>query len=300
MLVKDVMIDDVFKVNPESSLLELVCCFIDKEIGSVVVVDQQQKPIQIITLRDLPKIFLFAPTPSNVEEVLQALGKDKKSLITVKVEMPLIEAINLMARFNISHLPVVDDNSKLVGLLSLKDIIKSVPSMMYIDHLTGLNNRLYLDLLIPKLKRTKGPIGFIMADIDNFKNINDLYGHLIGDEVLKVVAQTLRKNVKISDEVIRYGGEEFLIILYRCDLDKVKMVGERLRERVMKISFETNPNLKVTISLGGCEYRGEKNIMEYISLADQALYQAKQLGKNRVEVLRLEEKQEFCEIGPIL
>ncbi|WP_168194265.1 GGDEF domain-containing protein [Thermodesulfobacterium sp. TA1] len=290
------MIKNLVTINPETNIVDLIYNFIDKEIGSVLVVNQKHEPIHIITLRDLPKIFLVSPAPNTVSEALQALGKDKKTLITINGESSLFEAITLMHRFNISHLPVVDNTYKLIGMVSLKDIIKSMPNLIYIDHLTELNNRLYLDLILPKIMKTQSSIGFLMIDIDNFKNINDTYGHLIGDEVLKAVATTLRKNVKISDEVIRYGGEEFLVMLYRCDLEKVKMVGERLRQRVEEIKLEKYPDLKITVSIGGSEYNGEKEIMECISLADQALYKAKRLGKNRVEVLTLENKGNCCEI----
>jgi diguanylate cyclase (GGDEF)-like protein len=291
MQVKNLMIKEVVTVTPETNIINLIDYFLKREIDSIVVVNQEMEPIQILTLKDFLKIYTISPFPNNVAEVLEALKKDKKSLITISKQADLFHAFTLINRYKINHLPVIDSNHKLVGLFSLKRLIETIPKLIFIDPLTGLNNRYYLELIIPKLEKTKSPVGLLMIDIDDFKQINDTYGHLVGDKVLKAFSQTLRKNVRISDEVIRMndiirlGGEEFLAILYRCDIEKTKLVAERLRKRIEEIRFDEYPDLKVTVSIGGCEYRGEGDVMEYINLADKALCKAKKLGKNRVEVL---------------
>jgi diguanylate cyclase (GGDEF)-like protein len=124
-----------------------------------------------------------------------------------------------------------------------------------------------------------------MIDIDNFKEINDTFGHVVGDKVLKKLAQTLRKNVKITDEVIRYGGEEFLIIAYRCDLEEGKILAERLRRKIEDIKFnKRDPKFKITVSIGLSIYEPQEDLLTAIEKADKAMYKAKQRGKNRVEV----------------
>jgi diguanylate cyclase (GGDEF)-like protein len=125
-----------------------------------------------------------------------------------------------------------------------------------------------------------------MVDIDNFKNINDTYGHVIGDRVLKNLAKILRKNVKITDEVIRYGGEEFLVIAYRCDFEEGKKLGERLRKKIEAIKFKDFPELKITVSIGIFIYEPGDDLLDAIQKADNAMYEAKRLGKNRVCVYK--------------
>ncbi len=271
-------------LKPEDTIQDLIKCFSNCEVGSVIVIDEKNEPINIITLRDLPKIFLIQPSPSFVKDILKALNKSKKNLITISANKSFTEALSLMNRFNISHIPVVSGKQKLIGILSLKDIVKSVPEVIYLDPLTEVNNRLYLDLVRQKLKKSKGPVSVLMIDIDDFKLINDTYGHLVGDIVLKIVAKTIKSNVKISDEVIRYGGEEFVVIAYRCDIKAGKRVAERLRREVENIRIKGYPNIHLTVSIGvACHHSGEDLIIT-IEKADKAMYKAKKMGKNRVEV----------------
>ncbi|MCU4138102.1 MAG: GGDEF domain [Thermodesulfobacteria bacterium] len=284
MRVKDLMKPDPITLKLDDKLQDLVDKFSTYEIGSVIIINEKREPFQIITLRDIAKICFLQLFPSSITEVLKALNKNKKSLITIYHLEPFIEALNLMEKFNISHLPVINKNNKLVGILSLRDIVKTVPEIIYLDPLTEVNNRSYLDLLKTKLKRIRGCVSILMVDIDNFKNVNDNYGHTIGDKVLKRIAQTLRKNIKITDEVIRYGGEEFLIIAYRCGLEDGKKLGERLRKKIEKIKFKDIPGLRITVSIGITFYEPKKEFLEAVEEADKAMYQAKKLGKNRISI----------------
>ena len=284
MRVKDLMKPDPITLKLDDKLQDLVDKFSTYEIGSIVIINGKREPFQIITLRDIAKICFLQLFPSSITEVLKALNKNKKSLITIYHLEPFIEALNLMEKFNISHLPVINKNNKLVGILSLRDIVKTVPEIIYLDPLTEVNNRSYLDLLKTKLKRIRGCVSILMVDIDNFKNVNDNYGHTIGDKVLKRIAQTLRKNIKITDEVIRYGGEEFLIIAYRCGLEDGKKLGERLRKKIEKIKFKDIPGLRITVSIGITFYEPKKEFLEAVEEADKAMYQAKKLGKNRISI----------------
>lgn len=286
MKVKDVMKRDLITLGFESNLSELIDIFRNNEIGSVIIVDKVYKPYQIITIRDLPRICFLNLYSSNLLDVLKELNKNKESLITIFYNEPFSKALILMKNFNISHLPVVDKKGKLVGILSIRDIAKTFPELIYIDPLTEVNNRSYLDLIKLKLKKINGPTAIFMVDIDNFKNVNDTYGHVIGDRVLKKLAKILRKNVKITDEVIRYGGEEFLVIAYRCDLEKGKKLGERLRRKIEAIKFKDLPELKISVSIGIFIYEPGDDLLNAIQKADNAMYEAKKLGKNRVCVYK--------------
>jgi diguanylate cyclase (GGDEF)-like protein len=285
MKVKDIMKPNPITLTLQNSLKDLIEIFRENEIGSVIIVDQKKEPYQIVTLRDLSRICFLNLFTDSILEALKELNKDKNSLITVPPNDSYIEALSLMKKFNISHLPVVNQKKKLVGILSIRDIAKNFPELIFIDPLTEVNNRAYLNIIKTKIKKISGPATILMIDIDNFKEINDTFGHVVGDKVLKKLAQTLRKNVKITDEVIRYGGEEFLIIAYRCDLEEGKILAERLRRKIEDIKFnKRDPKFKITVSIGLSIYEPQEDLLTVIEKADKAMYKAKQRGKNRVEV----------------
>lgn len=158
------------------------------------------------------------------------------------------------------------------------------------DSLTELANRKHFDLRLRELATEAVEHGdwlsVLLIDIDHFKEFNDEYGHQLGDHALKLVALTLRANVKERDVTARYGGEEFAVILYGSMLDEAEIVAERLRDAVASRQFvrtDTGQNLgKVTMSIGVAEYRYGEPLNEFIERADQALYLAKGGGRNRV------------------
>jgi diguanylate cyclase (GGDEF)-like protein len=156
------------------------------------------------------------------------------------------------------------------------------------DGLTGLFNRKHLmDLLEMELARNQryqAPFSVMIADIDHFKRINDTYGHLAGDAVLRRIADTLRKTVRECDHVGRYGGEEFLIILPNSDAVGAVEMAQRIREQISQVSFYNDGNeISMTVSVGVAQCAEDEDRTEaLISRADAALYQAKDNGRNRV------------------
>jgi len=159
------------------------------------------------------------------------------------------------------------------------------------DPLTGLFNRQFLNELLEKewmrAQRHGHPLTIIMADIDNFKNINDKYGHQAGDEALKKISELLSQCLRNNDYLARYGGEEFLFVMPQTDLKSGCLAADRFRTAVEKLilSFDQNNTLTLSISCGVSTAHPEKkydNIDALIQKADQALYEAKNSGKNRV------------------
>jgi two-component system cell cycle response regulator len=162
--------------------------------------------------------------------------------------------------------------------------------MAITDQLTGLHNRRYmarhLDNLVANSKRTGKPLAFVIMDIDFFKQVNDTYGHDIGDEVLKEFAGRIAANTRGIDLACRYGGEEFVVAMPDTDMAFAYSISERLRQ-----SIETTPvtisrapgTLKITISIGIARAEGEGDSADaLLHRADQALYRAKRAGRNRV------------------
>jgi len=158
----------------------------------------------------------------------------------------------------------------------------------YVDELTSIYNRNFLEEkaeeITTKFKLSKKPFGVIMFDIDNFKQINDNYGHDIGDLVLREITQTIKKLLRREDIFIRYGGEEFIILLPNSIFKDTIKIAEKIRKEIENLKIEIpNKTLKVTISLGVSEFsQNDTIIFDAIKRADVKLYKAKKSGKNRV------------------
>lgn len=159
------------------------------------------------------------------------------------------------------------------------------------DELTGLHNRRYMEAhlggLLRRALQSGRPLTLLVVDIDLFKNVNDTYGHLAGDDVLRAVANRLQRNLRPFDTVARWGGEEFLVAMPDADRKIGLMVAERLRAKVAEnpIELAEQPNgVPITISVGvaSAEKPGE-DLASLMKAADEALYRAKQNGRNRIE-----------------
>jgi diguanylate cyclase (GGDEF)-like protein len=159
------------------------------------------------------------------------------------------------------------------------------------DSLTGLYNRRYLDTLIQNEKKD---YVVLMIDIDYFKSVNDTYGHDIGDKVIASLAEFLKKSIKGSDVAVRYGGEEFLIMLYEISIEDAKKIAEELRENFSKIDFDTGEEkINKTLSVGISAYPNDSDEpIKVIKYADTALYKAKESGRNMVIVYKKDMKNE--------
>ena len=146
--------------------------------------------------------------------------------------------------------------------------------------------QLLLDTELQRFERYRRPLSLIMLDIDNFKRFNDTYGHQLGDEVLRVVARTVKKNTREMDFVARYGGEEFVVVMPETDTTGAISVAEKICAAVAAIIIpHGEEKLHVTISLGVASLpRHASDKESLIRAADEALYVSKRLGKNRTSV----------------
>lgn len=175
----------------------------------------------------------------------------------------------------------------------LRDLFQSFLEKIYLieelkthsiqDSMTGLyNHRFFMDFLLRQVKlgkRSGQTFSLILIDVDNFKFINDNFGHLAGDTMLKKIAAVLKECARSTDITCRYGGDEFAVILPDTSEEQTVQLAHRISRAVRTIhSYDKS----VTISIGTAEYSGEDNPTDLIRRTDQALYQAKQMGKNRV------------------
>jgi len=151
------------------------------------------------------------------------------------------------------------------------------------DQLTGLYNRHSLNDLGPKFisnaHRHKLPLSLFVIDLDHFKNVNDTYGHAVGDLVLKAIAAVLYDTCRTEDIVARFGGEEFIMMLTNCDLTKALEKGELLRAAIESCKPE---DLIITASIGATELITDDTFDTLFNRADKAVYEAKETGRNKV------------------
>ncbi len=164
---------------------------------------------------------------------------------------------------------------------------ETIYRMTIVDGLTGIYNKRYLveqlDRELSRAARHGRPLTLVICDIDHFKRVNDEFGHLAGDQVLKEVAQLLKNRIRPDDVIARYGGEELAIILPETDLAGGVRIAEDLRRMIaaQMFAFEAD-EIHVTISCGVAQLDPEWRSHDFVCAADQRLYEAKRTGRNRV------------------
>lgn len=172
--------------------------------------------------------------------------------------------------------------------LTLVEHFESLRELSHLDHLTNVSNRRYLfeagDIIFENARRTGDYPVVAMMDLDHFKVINDKYGHVAGDKVLATIAGMLKMNMRKSDILSRYGGEEFCLICRNMDSDQVKTVFDKWRQMIADTVFDAEGvPYSVTVSIGLCVSKKD-SFLAMIEEADRNLYKAKQAGRNRISL----------------
>lgn len=192
--------------------------------------------------------------------------------------------------FRLRNIELAEANADLRALqLELEEKNRQLQRISIQDPLTGLYNRRYLELQlnteVARAKRHGRPLTVAMCDLDHFKPINDRYSHVVGDEVLRRVGEVLRKELRVSDVAVRYGGEEFLVILPDTDLAGAHLLADRIRRAVSGHAWdEVAPDLHVTMSIGVAQLSRVGDAAALLSAADERLYQAKRQGRDRIVI----------------
>jgi len=255
----------------------------------------QEIPIIILSSAEDPetksKAFALGATdylvkpPEKVELIARVKAHFKQYVNRMERDVAFKQLKEILDQLHASHLEIERAN-------------KELKRLAIIDPLTECVNRRYLNEVMSKefenSNTNETPLSVIMIDIDYFKQFNDSYGHLLGDDCLIEVARTLRESVgNPAATVARYGGEEFLVLLPGEMLEQAEQIANHLCVSVRELAIEhlNNPNQVVTISLGVSSYEPDtvqlNKIDELIMCADKALYQAKETGRNKVVTLSI-------------
>ncbi|MEE3350096.1 MAG: GGDEF domain-containing protein [Candidatus Gastranaerophilaceae bacterium] len=214
------------------------------------------------------------------------MGEDFDNIIDgFDIPDEVMEKIQKNIEEIITNFPVPEDN-KLDVIKKINFMYSRTRYLSLTDALTGLYNRRHFDNTVEReflrSKRYGGDLTIAIIDIDFFKKINDTYGHLCGDYVLKEVAYLISDNFRKTDLVFRYGGEEFVALLTETSLESAKIPLERLRKKIENSAFiYAGQKINVTVSIGASVNNAE-TVTEFLDNADKALYKAKNAGRNKL------------------
>ena len=259
----------------------------------------------------LQEYFLEVIVAENGQEGLKAFKNNQVDIIFTDISMPQMNGIEMLQEirkvnedipvvilsaynetkylFDSIKLSVCDYLLKPLNSDALDDLLqkcqkklyfKNTRQLAYYDHLTGIYNRHKLTKIVQEIDFAKDSYGILFIDLDNFKQINDEYGHHVGDLVLQKFAHTLQENIYKDDYFGRWGGEEFLIIMKEAKLKDLQKRAQTLASLIEKEYFDVVEH--ITISIGVSQAKGDETFEEVLKKADQALYKAKRSGKNKV------------------
>lgn len=301
------MSKDVFFVVSNESLQNITRFMSENRHSSVLVVEDN-KPIGIITERD---IVTYLSTSINsqqqtavTEQYPSATELMTHNPITVNRSQTLQESLVICVVNNVRHLPVVDDDGNLQGIITYTDIANELlevnqrlQDLSLIDPLLNIGNRRAMELELKSThelsRRYSHNYAIIMIDIDFFKKYNDQYGHQAGDNTLQKVAICIKDSLRISDYVYRYGGEEMLVLLPQTDIGGAEILAQRILDSLVeqKIPHCESHFNTVTVSCGISYYNSAEQEVtgwsQVVKQADEALYSAKSDGRNRLSIYHL-------------
>ncbi len=228
----------------------------------------------------------------DYEQTLEAASGDLSTIRHADDLKAIVGAVLTQTRAMVESTSEVDRQLKVSAaeISRLKDELACARQEAMTDALTGLANRKMFDFKLREATQeaieSRDPVSLLILDLDHFKQVNDCFGHNIGDQVIKLMAVILKDTLKGQDTAARYGGEEFAVILPKTSISNAVKLAEHIRQRLAKkkmVNRKTGENLgSITVSIGVAVFDNEEQPSELIERADRSLYAAKNNGRNRV------------------
>jgi diguanylate cyclase (GGDEF)-like protein len=264
-------------VLPDLILLDVMMPGLD---GYEVCAALQREP----RTRDIPVIFVTGK--NDAESEVQALAAGAVDFIHKPITREVVRA---RARLHLALSARARELQRISAELERAN--HELAALSATDRLTGIYNRVKLDAVLTRevgrARRYRAPLCIAMLDVDHFKRVNDLHGHATGDAVLVRTAEILQQHIRGTDTVGRWGGDEFLVVLPHTHPGQAQAAAEQLRTVIAGTDFPVVGHK--TVSLGVTSYSGEESEVQMLTRADEALYEAKNQGRNRV-VLKFPER----------
>ena len=228
----------------------------------------------------------YESSTKNMHSLAKKQHEELKSIEEAKKDEDTIDLDLIKEKFSSIQDHMVKEVERANAQIhQLKEKVKLLEEKSNLDALTKAFNRRALENYLEKLTKKgslKRELHLLMIDIDNFKQINDKYGHVAGDKILVFIAHTLKKTLREGDKVFRYGGEEFVVILNRIDTQNCIKIANRILQLIStnKLIYKNN-TIQVTVSAGGTKFIPGDTPESILERADKALYEAKKAGKNK-------------------
>ena len=256
--------NDELSLSSRSGIKDIAAAILNRSTAPTSLSYSSGKSDVLVNSRFLPEVNWYLVVEQNVSGNILPLTR--------------IFAINFAISFAVMVLVLI------VTLLTVNRFQRHLQKIASTDALTGLLNRQALAVLFRQStlvsKRSGRPLSAILFDIDHFKSVNDAFGHMAGDAVIRQVAEIAVDVVRASDVVTRWGGEEYLVLLGDCKLSQAIAIAEKLRQRVAEHDFGLAAERVVTVSLGVAQYHNNESENSFFTRADDALYGAKHGGRN--------------------
>jgi len=274
---------------------------LQNDLDNALIVIKDKKPVGIVTVKDVLKIFA-----NNLPQDIEISNYMSSPLQTLPKSTTIKKAISFLKERHFKRAIIEDDNGGILGIITQSeltrflynkwmelsrqsmDMAREFEKIAKMDPLTHAYNRVKFDEVVDieesRIKRYNASFySIVMLDIDNFKEINDTYGHTIGDNVLKSLVSIIENNIRKNDILFRWGGEEFIIFLPQTECKNSVIAAQKICDLIANHSFKDGPK-SITCSFGVSSKRDMNDcILDIIKRADNALYTAKRKGKNRVE-----------------
>lgn len=314
MKLRELMSPITFTHSADEPLLSVISVIAEKHY-SCALICEYEKPTGIITERDIVR--LAAAGRINAEVTVGELMT--KDPICVSADTELLDALDVCQSRSLRHLPIVDSTQRLIGVVTQTDLVKAhvatfeasdqlkdqnkkLHILSVEDPLTGLPNRRAMEIDLKHAaavaQRQSSPYSLALIDIDYFKQFNDNYGHQAGDEAVVHIAELLRTNLRASDKIFRYGGDEFLFLMPLTSLEGAAIAVQRICDKIAASQFRHEFSelgfLSVSIGVASSYTTDWKRAIED---ADAALYDAKDAGRNQIGLAECTQVSEFWDLS---
>jgi len=273
----DIVISDIRMPKMDGVEMSKRIKELDKNIPIIIVTAHQESNYLLDCIKYAIDAYILKPVNATKleETIFKVADKIYCDLAKEKYEIHLEDMVRMRTR-------------------ELEKAHDQLVSMVNHDSMTGLYNRRYFNEITTTLmhitKRNENALSVLMIDIDNFKIINDKYGHLEGDKVIQEVAKLLMKITRQSDIVIRFGGEEFIVLLPNTDIEGASEIAKKIKNQINEITIYLSDTNKITftvsIGVAACDCNHDMDIDELVHKADVAMYDAKLSGRNKVVMYR--------------